>query len=76
MGLKFELDFLVDMVLVVPGSYPLEYFIIIFLGLALFNSFGTQEEYLVVVSLGTLAGLIIGTVEVSLVVLSLGLPLG
>ena len=62
--------------MVIPVGSPLGYFIIIFLGLALFNSFGTQEEYLVIVSLVILTGLIICAVEGSLVVLSLVIPLG
>ena len=64
------------MVLGSPVVCTLLYYINIFLGLALCNSFGIREGYLVGISIGTLVGLMIGNGEVSLVGLSLGLTLG
>ena len=59
--LAFELDFLVDMVIVAPVGYPLGYSINMLLGLALCNWFGTQEGSLVIFLLGKKYGLIIAT---------------
>ena len=72
----FEPCLLYTMVLGAHLGYPLEYSIIIFLGLSIWNSFVAWEESLVGVSLGILAGFMIGTGEGYLVGLSLGLPLG
>ena len=64
------------MMLEEPIVYTLEYLIVIFLGLALENSFGTWEGYSVLVSLVTVGRFIIGTGEGYLVSLSLGFSLG
>ena len=57
----FELGWSVGMVLGEPVGSLLEVSIIIFIGMALQNYFGTWEGYLVGHSLGALGGLIIGT---------------
>ena len=64
------------MILVSTVGYPIEGSIIIFLGLALGNSFGTWEGYFIGVSLGALGVSMIDTGEGYLVGLSLGLPIG